>query len=317
MAGKPTICWKEKSRYIYGRFVVGFTYIFIGSKRAKSAICQRANKLRTKGLCLRRSLCWPCRYCTCSTFFRIEQAISRVMKRTTFLASVFVGMLCAFGASAMTISYQTASGATEIGGNQVSAQAIFTTGANTLNITLNNLVVNPKTVAQNISDLYFTLDGGSTSGISINSSGGNLVQVNSDGTTTSKGAASSTGWDFSYDASSGGFHLNGLGATYSPAYTILGAPGSGGTYNNANDSITEHKNGSSPHNPFLDQSAVFSLSIPGLTADTTVTSATFSFGTGSDNDVPGTPVPDGGTTLLLLGAALTGLGVIKRRCRKE
>lgn len=223
-----------------------------------------------------------------------------------------LAVICAFNVSALTVTYQTASGATESGGNAVAASAVFTTSANTLSITLNNLIVDQTTVAQNISDIYFTLNNQATSG-SISSSGGSLINVLGNGTTTSGGTASSTGWVLSYSSGTG-FHLNGLGAANSPAYTIIGAPGTGGVYDNANSSIA----GNGPHNPFLDQSATFTLSILGLTTDTTVTSATFSFGTTTGDDVPGTPhrsVPDGGATALLLGAALMGLGMVKRRVR--
>lgn len=213
-----------------------------------------------------------------------------------------------------TITYQTSSGATEASdGNAVDAQAIFTTSLNTLTITLNNLEVDQRTVGQNISDLFFTLGSSATSG-SITSSGGNLINVNSGGTTSSAGTASSTGWVLSYSSSTG-FHLNGLGtAANTPAYTILGLPGTGGIYDNANSSIA----GNGPHNPFLDGSASFTLSILGITADTTVTSAIFSFGTTSGdnvtgNRVPNVSVPDGGATAALLGAAIFSMNLFRRK----
>ena len=237
------------------------------------------------------------------------------MKKITFLATVLVTMLLASAASAITINYQTAAGATESGGNAVNASATFTTSANTLTISLANLLVNPTTVAQNISDLYFTLGSTATSG-SISSSGGNLITVLGDGTTTSSGVASSTGWILSYAAATG-FHLDALnGAVNTPAYTILGAPGAGGIYSNAGGSIA----GNGPHNPFLNQSATFTLFIAGITADTTVTSATFSFGTTSGDNVPGIPhtnVPDNGSTVMLLGASLVGIGLFRRTLLKR
>jgi hypothetical protein len=234
------------------------------------------------------------------------------MKKVAFLVIFLAALFCISTASALTITYQTASTAKDSAGDAVSAEAIFTTSQNTLTITLVNLLVDQKDVGQNISDLYFTLGSSATSASSWTSSG-NLINVAGDGTTTSVGT-DSTGWLLSY-SSSAGFHLDGLnGAANTPSYTILGAPGAGGVYDNANNSIT----GNGPHNPFLYESATFTLTIAGITADTTITGATFSFGTTSGDDVPGIPhtsVPDGGATALLLGAALTGLSIIKRRIK--
>ncbi len=212
-------------------------------------------------------------------------------------------------AHAASITYSTASGATESGGNPVNASATFTTGANTLTITLSNLLANPTSVAQNISDLFFTLSTGQTSG-TIASSGGALINIDGSGNATSAGTSSNLGWSLTYSAATG-FHLDDLnGATNTPAYTIIGP----GPYTNANGSIA----GNGPHNPFVNQTGNFTLTISGITAATTVTSATFSFGTASGNNVPGRPsVPDSGATLALLGSALTGLEVLRRKFAKR
>ena len=241
------------------------------------------------------------------------------MKTITFLATVVLALFWVSVASANSYTFATASGATESGGNAVDASATFTTSANTVTISVDNLIVNQTTVAQNISDLFFTLGGTGSSANSgtIGSSGGNLVNIDGSGTPTSGGVASSTGWVFSFSAGTG-FHLNGLGAANTPAYTILGAPNGSGIYSAANGSIA----GNGPHNPFLDQIATFTLSIAGLTADTTITSATLSFGTTSGDNVTTTTttnktsVPDNGVTLVMLGAALVGLGLFRRTVLK-
>jgi len=94
----------------------------------------------------------------------------------------------------------------------------------------------------------------------------------------------------------------GDGATDTPAHTIIGPPGNGG-YTNAKGSIA----GNGPHNPFLDQTATFTLDEAGVTAATTVTSSTFQFGTSDGQDQPaGTLVatPEPSTLALLSCAAL-------------
>jgi hypothetical protein len=82
----------------------------------------------------------------------------------------------------------------------------------------------------------------------------------------------------------------------------------GTTYPAANASIT---NGM--FSPYVDGPAMFTLALSGLTAATTINSATFSFGTGPDTFVPGVPVAVPGPGLI---AACGGLLALARRRRK-
>jgi hypothetical protein len=95
----------------------------------------------------------------------------------------------------------------------------------------------------------------------------------------------------------------------------LGPPGSGGTYSNANGSIA----GNPAHNPFLNQTATFAISLAGITAATLINSATFSFGTTAGINVAGVPstsaVPLPGA-LPLFATALVGIGLLNRRRKK-
>ena len=211
---------------------------------------------------------------------------------------LLVAILCASAAFAGTFTFSTAPNATEGGGNAVDAQAIFTTGNGTLEITLNNLLVNPRTVAQNISDLFFSLNN-VRSGGSLTSSSGTERSVAANGTFTD-GSAVSTGWDLS--VAGGVFHLNDLNGVNHAKHTIIGAPDASNVYSNANSSIKNN----GPHNPFLKSGVTFDLSIAGINADTVVTSAIFSFGTTPGDNVPGggNSTPDTGTTAMLLGASV-------------
>jgi hypothetical protein len=178
-------------------------------------------------------------------------------------------------------------------------------------IVLSDLQANPTDVAQLISDLDFTLSNGATSG-SLTSSTGTEISIASNTGTVGSVVSPISGWTVS------GLHLTALGGGQ-PAHLIIGP----GPYTNANGSI----NGNGPHNPFINGSATFVLAVSGVTADTTVNSATFSFGTTAGIDVTGcvgTPgvagcntstVPEP-TTLSLLGAGLLGLGFIRRRIGK-
>ena len=64
-----------------------------------------------------------------------------------------------------------------------------------------------------------------------------------------------------------------------PSQMILPA---GGPYTNANGSITGGQ-----FNPFVNGSAAFTLALAGVSAATTITGATFSFGTGPDTFITG------------------------------
>jgi hypothetical protein len=208
-------------------------------------------------------------------------------------------------AHASTITFVTPSGSST-GGGPVNASANVTTNSNgTVSIMLNDLQANPTDVAQLISDFAFTLSNGATGG-TLFSQTASLINVLGDGTTTS-GGTGSPGWLMGTFA--GGVEITRLGGGQ-PAGLIIGPAGPGGVYTNANGSIA----GNGPHNPFSNQSATFVVTVAGVTADTTITSAIFSFGTTAGINVPGiaTPLPG---ALALLGPML-GIGYLRLRRRR-
>jgi hypothetical protein len=203
------------------------------------------------------------------------------------------------------ITYVTPSGTTVPAG-PVNASATFTTSANTLTIDLNDLLANPQNVGQLLSDLSFTLgNGGSLTGSTETGASSSTITVAKDGSFTGPTAISgvtTVGWPFAVNSATAGT-LDVLAAGGAgPSQLIIGPPDAGNTYSAANGSIAGNK----PHNPFLFESATFTITGTGITADTTITSATFSFGATSGVTVGGVPVVPEPSSLVL---ALCGIGV--------
>jgi hypothetical protein len=236
-----------------------------------------------------------------------------------WLAAAVVGF-AASAAKADIVTFVTPTGSTSTGGDPISASATFTTSGGTLTIVLKDLQGNPKDAAQLLSDLSFTLGhGGTLTGASQTGASSQELTVNGNGT-FSVGANLTTvaavGWVFTNSTTTGTLDvLQGPGHA-GPAHLIIGPPG-GPTYSNANGSIA----GNGPHNPFLNQSATFTITGPGIDDGTTVTAATFSFSTTEGSSlIPGTlsttPVPAPPALVLgLVGAA--GLFAMQAWTRKR
>jgi hypothetical protein len=218
--------------------------------------------------------------------------------------------------TADTVVFSTGVGATESGGNPVDASATFTTGSGTLTIDLSNLLTAAQVgnVAQNLSDLSFTLDSGTTG--SVTSSTGTFIDVGTGGAVTSASSVSGSGtdligWALTSDGT-GGFLLNGLaGSLAGPAQTIIGGTaGSFTAYSSANASIDNN----GPHNPFVQGTGEFVLSIAGVTSSTNISNVVFSFGTTAGDNVGSVPEPRF-YSLFLFAGIMTAAVVYRRRSR--
>ncbi len=221
------------------------------------------------------------------------------------LGAIGTTALLAATANANTITFDT--GAGSLNGLPVDAEAVFTTGQDTLSITLRNLINDPKSVIQNLSGIRFTFDGaGTLTPGSLVSSSGRERTINADRTFTD-GSAVTTGWEFSSSL----LELTMLGASIAPKHTIIGGPVIGGPNAGLYESANSSELGG--HNPFLAGDVTFTLAIPGLAADSVVSGAIFMFNTSPGSEKEGHKVPDAASTAGLLGLALVGIGSLRSR----
>ena len=227
------------------------------------------------------------------------------MKHVTLLLAFVVVVASSHANASVTVLWTP--DPTLMDGHPVNAVAVFTTGPDSITVLFDNLQINPKSVVQNLSGLRFTLSTGETVG-TLDSSLGVPRWVEEDGTYTD-GAAASTGWELGTIGPA--MYLHVLGTAVAPSRLIIGPPDA--LYFVAKGSIEDNK----PHNPFLAESATFMLSVPGVTDLSTITEATFEFGTSPGDDVTVTddipPLPEPATmSLLCVGA----VAMLRRKRQK-
>ena len=196
------------------------------------------------------------------------------------LAGISIYAFAAQPAAAVSITF-TGTGSGSDGA--LSASAAFTTSAGLLSVTITNLLSAASIISagQAVSDLSFTLSNAPGT-LGATTATGTFATFSGSATPT-LAAGSPTRWLGA--GGQGNFSIVGNTITLEaigggqPDQLILPA---GTTYPAANASIT---NGM--FSPFVDGPATFTLGLSGVTAATTITSATFSFGTGPDTFIPG------------------------------
>jgi hypothetical protein len=206
-------------------------------------------------------------------------------------------------------------------GLPLGARADFTTSANEIDLVLTNTlgIGDIRSSVQAISDITFTIV---PSVVPLTGTGtaagqfGDLTGNPTPGIVTYQTTDSQTGnttpirWIAGFSNTGTTITLEALGGGM-PSQMILPFIANGGTYTNANNGIQNF-------NSYVIGPGTFDLSIPGITADTTITSVTFSFGTGTGAEtvtIPGTPLPSvpEPATLGLIGLGLAALGLSRKR----
>ena len=237
----------------------------------------------------------------------VRRFASSFSRNTLTACAVVAGFSFFSFAYANTFTFMTPAGAS-VGDGSVSASATFITGTNSVQVTLTNLLSNQKSAGQLLSDIFFVA-GGLTSGTGPQSPSSATYITVADNGTTSAGVGPAV-WELTNSA--GTYHLNGLfgkgaGGT-GPGDLIIGPPGAGGIYSNANGSIAGNK----PHNPFIDQTATFTLALAGATSSTVISNVVFSFGTQEGSNVAGVPVPIPAAVWLFASGLIALVGIARR-----
>jgi hypothetical protein len=232
-----------------------------------------------------------------------------------------VCVLCAGGhvACADTL-WVTPSGAT-IGGLPVAASAdIINNFGTTYTVTLTNLEANPTSISQNLSGLQITFQNGGLVPIAPYYIG-DEVTVAADGTFTPSGSFAEE-FGAPWSTTNNRSFNSAIVSTNSATDTIIGPPGPGNVYSNANGSIA----GNSAHNPFLTSLTWSFELIPTQGPTGPITGVSFQFdGNGqaftiagvdppSANAVAGVPEPATWVTMLL---GFAGLGFAFRKSRRK
>jgi hypothetical protein len=213
-----------------------------------------------------------------------------------------MGMLMALVAQANSITL-TVNGTDSDG--PVSAVAVVTPGAGEVTITLTDLLANPQSAGQLISGLNFDIT--DVTGVNSVSGSGELVTITGGGPASPTGSTSLTHWAATLSGST--VTLTTLSGGQ-PNQMIIGPADSSGKYSAANASIENF-------NPSVLNTATFTIFLNGsVTAASTISDIQIQFGTGPEATLPNTPsVPDGGSTVALLGFALCGIGLVGRKLR--
>ena len=242
----------------------------------------------------------------------------KTLRPTANLRLAFAVPFISAIAWATPIQFITPSGSATSDGS-VNASVMFAASPGTLTITLTDLLGNPASVGQLLSSLQFSLSSSLGASGSMSSSAQERT-VNGDKSFTER-ATVSTGW--ALQTSGGGLVMicmicpnNGTPPPVNPpAHLIIGAAANTGMYANANGSIA----GNHPHNPFLDESATFTISNSSITSATAVSNVVFGFGTQFGSEVRAeeslAAVPEN-NTMLLIGTGLILLGRFRKHAAK-
>lgn len=205
---------------------------------------------------------------------------------------------------AASVSFSTLMDA-NIAGEPVNVTVDFTTGPDSVTIEATNSLEDPGSPKQILTGVFLTLSTGENSG-TLDTILSQERTVNNDGSFVNGPAGGgTTGWVLTTQGTQ--LLVDILNLPGQPKRGLIGPANSGtGKYDAAGGAIA----GNGPHNPFFNQMVTFTLTVPGVTATSTVTSATLQFNTVAGDNVV-VPEPAG------LGLALMGAPFLCIRRRRN
>jgi hypothetical protein len=224
-------------------------------------------------------------------------------------------LLAAAGAADATPFFFNASGTCS---EACAANAVITPGAGELTVVLNDTQADPRSAGDLLSNFEIT-PSGTLGSASLSTQSGSLITVESNTGPYTITAGPPTHWEAGTSGSQ--IVLDAFGGPMAENL-IIGPPDASGNYSSANSSITM-----STHNPYINGTGTFVILDSAITADTTITAATFSFGTmlnentlpgsvctpGTPNCGSGPPLVPEPSALALIGSALVMFGFVWRR----
>jgi hypothetical protein len=211
-----------------------------------------------------------------------------------------VGMVLGISSAAHANTW-TASGSDSDG--SVSASATITLSGGSMVVDLTSLQNNPRAAGQLVSGILITLSSSGTSD-TLTGASGNAITISPGGAYSSSAMKlSNTHWGTAVFGSKVCLETvatssNSCAPGGQPFDLILGSPGPGNLYSNANSSLINS------HQPSIQNTAMFDLNLVGFSGSPTVTGVTFEFGTGPELALAGTLSPVPGP---IAGAGLPGL----------
>lgn len=235
--------------------------------------------------------------------------------RKAAMAAMMIGCLAgAARADPISITVPYTSGVSGTSGYLNASVEITVLSGGVVEFRVTNLLSSGEvwSVGQNISGLYFTVNGaGSGSLTDSYASAATWINAPKGATPVANyeaGPINPTGWILTSDGN-GSFALcvicSPSNPPRGPTSTIIGGSGTG-NYIHANGSLDNN----TAHNPFLVSDVVFTMNIDGVTSPYQITNVTFQFGTTA---TPPTAVPDGSALSLLFLSGVSVAGMIMRR----
>jgi hypothetical protein len=226
---------------------------------------------------------------------------SMALGKKKALAASVLGGLAAFCSPAYATTQTFDDTITGLGGH-----VTLTSGAGTVTVTLSDTFATPSSLANLLSDLAFSVTGGtSVSATNYSAPNTNFITLSNGNATVSSGPGTSNPWTLS--GGSTGYLFTGLNGGDQTRTLIIG-PVSSTICQPAGNKCPDGL-GNANFNPYIDQTATFTLAIAGVTSDSRFSNVGFSYGTAGE--ISTIPIP--AAAWLFVSGLLGLIGIARRK----